>query len=122
MVDASAMSMQVNLFISGRKLKDLDTFSKSDPQCWLFEQQPNKQWTKIAQTEIINNNLNPDFQTSFTLAYFFEKVQRYKFMMVDADNTSGSDYDEIGEVETTMGSLMGAARQTFTANLTHKGQ
>jgi len=37
MVDASQMSMQVNLFISGRKLKDLDTFSKSDPQCWLFE-------------------------------------------------------------------------------------
>jgi len=40
-------------------------------------------------------------------------------MMVDADNKTGSDYDEIGEVETTMGSLMGAARQTFTANLTH---
>ena len=32
MVSAGAqMMMQVNLFISGRKLKDLDTFSKSDP-------------------------------------------------------------------------------------------
>ena len=66
------MSMQVELFISGRKLKDLDTFSKSDPQCRLYEWK-NNQWMKIAQTETIMNNLNPDFKTSFTCAYFFEK-------------------------------------------------
>jgi len=39
MVNAAAnnLSMPVDLFISGRKLKDLDTFSKSDPQCLIFE-------------------------------------------------------------------------------------
>ena len=74
---------------------------------------------KIAQTETINNNLNPDFQTSFNVNYFFEKVQHYKFMMVDVDN--GDSYDTIGEVEVTMGNLMGAKRQTWTANLTHNG-
>ena len=34
---ADTLSMQVNLFVSGRKLKDLDAFSKSDPQCLIFE-------------------------------------------------------------------------------------
>ena len=38
MVEAgsNAMMTKVNLFVSGRKLKDLDTFSKSDPQCRLM--------------------------------------------------------------------------------------
>ena len=52
--------MQVNLFISGRKLKDLDAFSKSDPVCLVFEQ-INGSWRKIGKTEQIKNNLNPDF-------------------------------------------------------------
>ena len=42
--------MQVNLFISGRKLKDLDAFSKSDPMCLVFEK-IGKQWKKIGMTE-----------------------------------------------------------------------
>ena len=37
MVQAASMMMQVNLFVSARKLKDFDTFSKSDPQCRLYE-------------------------------------------------------------------------------------
>lgn len=68
-----SLSMQVNLFISGRKLKNLDTFSKSDPQCKVYEMQ-NNQWREIGKTEIINNNLNPNFETCFTVAYWFEKV------------------------------------------------
>ena len=119
MVSASNMSMRVHLFVSGRKLKDLDTFSKSDPQCRLYEKR-NNNWVMIAQTETIQNQLNPDFNTSFTVAYYFEKVQHYKFQMVDVDN--GSNFDVIGEVEVTMGSLMGAPRQTWTADLKHNGK
>ena len=75
---ADSMSMQVNLFVSGRKLKDLDTFSKSDPQCILSEQR-NGQWLKLGMTEQVKNSLNPDFTTSFTISYYFEKVQTLKF-------------------------------------------
>ena len=46
-------------------------------------------------------------------------MQKFKFVMVDVDN--GDSYDMIGETEVTMGSLMGAVRQTYTANLTHNG-
>ena len=54
MVEANSLQMQVNLFVSGRKLKDLETFSKSDPQCLLYEKR-NNQWIKIGQTEQIKN-------------------------------------------------------------------
>ena len=111
--------MQVNLFISGRKLRDLDTFSKSDPQCKVLEFQ-NGSWRQIGQTEVIQNNLNPDFETSFTVAYWFEKVQRFKFQMVDVDSATGQG-DLIGEIETTMGDLMGAKKQMWVGNLTQAG-
>mgnify|MGYP001626783864 CR=1 FL=1 len=42
--------------------------------------------------------------------------------MVDSDDKTGEENDIIGEVVTTMGSLMGAARQTFTADLSHQGK
>lgn len=35
--------------------------------------------------------------------------------MIDGDGDG--DYDTIGEVEVTMGKLMGAPKQTWTANL-----
>ena len=65
--------MKINLYISGRKLKDLDTFSKSDPKCILFEWK-NMKWVQIAQTEQITNTLNPDFKTAITMNYFFERL------------------------------------------------
>ena len=40
-------------------------------------------------------------------------------MLID-DDGSGS-YETIGEVETSMGAVMGAKAQTFSAPLTHKG-
>ena len=101
------LAMQVNLFVSGRKLRDLDTFSKSDPQCILYENRNNR-WVKIGSTEQVKNSLNPDFQTSFTVSYYFEKIQQFKFVMIDGDG--GGDYDSIGEVQTTMGKLMGAKK------------
>ena len=40
-------------------------------------------------------------------------------MLIDGDG--GSDYDEIGEIEVTMGKLMGAKKQIYTADLTYQG-
>ena len=41
-------------------------------------------------------------------------------MLIDGDG--GGDYDTIGEIEVTMGKLMGAKKQIFTGDLTHQGQ
>ena len=86
---------QVELYISGRNLQDLDFFSKSDPLCILSEYNDSiKKWVKLGQTEQVPNNLNPDFKTRFTLNYFYERDQRLKFEMVDVDNVG--NYDLIG--------------------------
>jgi hypothetical protein len=97
--------MRVELFIAGRKLKDLDAFSKSDPQCRVFEM-INNSWVLRGSTEQIKNNLNPDFTKKITINYFFEKMQKLKFEMIDGDGAG--EYDVVGDIETTMGNIMGA--------------
>jgi|Transcript_47183 Ca2+-dependent lipid-binding protein len=121
MVLANNLKERVNLFVSGRNLKNLDVMSRSDPRCLLFEKQ-GERWVKIGETETIQNNLNPDFKTSFTVDYYFEKTQHFRFCMIDSDNSSGTDYDEIGDVTVVMGKLMGAPRQVWTESLSKKGQ
>lgn len=116
---ADSLMMQVNLYVSGRKLRDLDTFSKSDPVCILSENR-NGHWHKLGLTEQIKNSLNPDFTTSFTVPYYFEKVQNLKFQMIDGDGAG--DYDVIGEVDVTMGVIMGSRAQVWNGNLSYHGQ
>ncbi len=70
---ADTLSMQITLYISARNLKNLDVFTKSDPRCEVQEFVNNK-WVVIGKTETINNNLNPDFKTSITMSYYFEKI------------------------------------------------
>ena len=71
MQDAT-LSSKVHLYISGRGLRNLDTFSKSDPICRVYEKRQNH-WVKVGGTEMIKDNLNPDFEQAITLPYFFEK-------------------------------------------------
>ena len=42
--------------------------------------------------------------------------------MLDIDGSPGANHDVIGEVEVTMGKLMGAPKQTFNANLTYQNK
>jgi hypothetical protein len=75
-------------------------------------------WVERGRTEQIKNNLNPDFKSRILLNYFFEKAQNLKFMMIDGD---GQDYDLIGEIQTSMGKVMGAKAQMLTQDLTVSG-
>ena len=118
-VPQSELCMRVNLYISGRSLKDLDVFSKSDPVCTVYEKVKGK-WIKHGSTERINDNLNPDFQTALTLPYFFEKKQELKFEMIDDDGKG--TFDLIGAVETTMGTILGAKKQMYEQPLLADGK
>ena len=59
--------------------------------------------------------MNPNFEKTFTVSYFFEKKQELKFVM-ENDNKNGNN-DVIGECITSMGALMGAKDQTFRGDL-----
>lgn len=68
--------VQLELFISARALKDLDVFSKSDPYVKVyFKKAPNQPWTFLGKTETVDNCLNPNFQKTFVVDYFFETRQ-----------------------------------------------
>ena len=61
-------------------------------------------WTKTEQTEVVSNNLNPDFMKSFILYYYFERHQSLKFKVLDHDG--GNTYNNIGTVETTLAKIL----------------
>ena len=101
---------QVELKISCRNLVDMDIFSKSDPFVVVYTKSNVKsEWREIGRTEVIMDNLNPDFVKSFKLDYFFEEQQYLKFDVYDLDSESHdlSTHDFIGKFVTTLGAIVG---------------
>ncbi|TNV80072.1 hypothetical protein FGO68_gene6821 [Halteria grandinella] len=119
--DSSTASSKVQLFISCRNLKDVDIISVSDPQVIIYTRaNPRDGWMKLDQTEVMKNNLNPNFEKSFIVSYYFERHQYFKFDVVDSNNIGGN-LDAIGSVETTLGNIVGAKQQTFIGELQKQG-
>lgn len=109
-------SNKVQLSLSCRNLVDLDFLSKSDPEVHVYIKDAKaKNYSLVGKTEMILNNLNPDFTRTFNIDYFFEKEQWVKFEVYDDDNTG---LEHIGDCETTLAKIMTANKQTFIADLT----
>lgn len=101
-------SNKIQLTISCRNLADLDILSKSDPEVHVFlRDSKSTRYTMIGKTEMILNNLNPDFTKVFVIDYFFEKEQIIKFEVYDVDNTG---LEHIGSLETTISRIMCSQR------------
>ncbi len=116
-IGIDAMKERVALYISCRKLKDMDLTSKTDPQVDVFvKDRTSKDWYLCGKTEVINNNLNPDFSKFIECDYYFEREQHVRFMLWDVDSTAKREF--IGKCETTIGKIIGAPRQTFLSDLT----
>ncbi|CAD8199413.1 unnamed protein product [Paramecium pentaurelia] len=92
----------------------MDIFSKSDPFVVLQIQQ-NKNWFDIGKTEIVYDNLNPNFTKTFIIDYFFECQQPLKFIVNDDDGNGKFDF--IGSVETTLGSIAGSRDQVLIVDI-----
>ncbi|XP_053377222.1 copine-8-like isoform X1 [Mercenaria mercenaria] len=100
---------QVEISVSCRGLRDLDTFSKSDPLCVLFTRDGKTgSYYEFGRTEMISDNLNPDFVKKFVINYYFEESQKLKFEIYDVDSKSSrlSDHDFLGRMECTLGEVV----------------
>ena len=97
---------KVEFFLSCRSLKNMDVFSKSDPQIILSIKTPSNQWAEFGRTEMIKDNLNPNFSKTFQLDYIFETQQHIKFDCIDIDSVTSFDF--IGSVATTVGHIVGS--------------
>jgi hypothetical protein len=54
----------VDIFVSATNLTDLDFFTVSDPMCSLKTRKCNENlasWIKVGETEVVDNNLNPEW-------------------------------------------------------------
>ncbi len=72
-------------------------------------------WRKVGETEVIQNNLNPDWRTTVKIFFQFEINQTVRIEVVDSDG--GKDVDLIGQVETSVASMVGSKQQTFESDI-----
>ena len=61
-----------------RNLPWLDEGSKSDAFCVLWQVDKLGDKTKLGQTEVISNNLNPKFEKEIVVDYYFQKQQNMR--------------------------------------------
>lgn len=96
-------------------MRDLDYVGKSDPFCKVFVKNDERtDWILAGQTEVIKDNLDPEFVTPVTINYFFEKTQQIRFEVWDDDSNKP---DQQGTHSTQVGELVGAKNQTYIAKL-----
>ncbi|KAK0410433.1 hypothetical protein QR680_005130 [Steinernema hermaphroditum] len=116
---------KLRLTLSARGLRDLDYFSKSDPICvvYMFRDAhlAHARKVEIGRTEVVQNCLDPEWNRTFVIDYFFEEKQPIIFEVYDADSKSQNlaDHDFIGAAETTVGDIVGAQGSTKIMKLTN---
>lgn len=119
MVENIQETVKVCLYIKCKGLKDVEVFSKSDPFVEVFERTNETDWNKIGQTEVIWDNLNPEFTKSFELDYYFEVQIYLKFSVFDAnmENLKEIKGKLLGEAETTLSEIIGMKGHSIVKNL-----
>eukprot|EP01118_Nematostelium_gracile_P014353 TRINITY_DN556_c0_g1_i2.p1 TRINITY_DN556_c0_g1~~TRINITY_DN556_c0_g1_i2.p1 ORF type:complete len:528 (+),score=164.45 TRINITY_DN556_c0_g1_i2:60-1643(+) len=110
---------KVELSISCENLVKLDHLSQSDPLVVVNLQQKDLTWKRIGTTELLKNDPNPKFATPIPIQYFFEEIQRLKFYVLDIDSFDQIEAtlkgnDQIGEVECTLGEIVGGRGSSKT--------
>jgi len=97
----------VNLHLSARDLPNMDMVGLSDPLCVLFIFD-NGKWFEFGRTEVIHNNLNPDWVKFFPIMLIFEIRQPIMFRIFDVDSDSPdlSKHDFIGEVQVDLSQIV----------------
>ncbi|KAJ3280419.1 hypothetical protein HK104_000671 [Borealophlyctis nickersoniae] len=73
------------------------------------------EWVEIGRTEVLINNPDPDFAKQFVVDYYFEEVQRLRFVVLDVDGPSQrpEDHDFVGAIETTLADIVNAKGRTL---------
>ena len=106
----------INLHVSAKNLADMDIITVSDPLCVLYTFE-NGKWSEVSRTEVIWNNLNPEWVKFFTIMYIFEIRQPLLFRVydVDSENEDLSHQDFIGEVQIELSQIVS---NTTTTQLT----
>ena len=78
---------KLSIGFSCENLPNMDTTSESDPFVVLYKK-INREWKQIGHTEIIHDNLNPQFVKKILVDYHFEEQEFFKVEVYDSDDDS----------------------------------
>jgi Ca2+-dependent lipid-binding protein len=117
-MDMNAHS-EVELRFSCSNLPNMDVMSKTDAFVVIYLQ--NSQGIiELGRTEVVYDNLNPEFSKGVHLTYHFEEIQTIILKVYDEDSKGIQDlnkHDYIGECAFHLGSLMSSYGQSLSYNL-----
>jgi len=111
---------QLQLFVSCRKLADVDRFSVSDPRVEVqIKGHGQADFQHFGLSEIAWNNLNPDFAEAFVLDYHFEEQVGLRFNVFHVRDRSGDIRNAvlIGTVECSLHDIVGSQGQQLIRTL-----
>lgn len=79
---------------------------KSDTQVVLKMKWSQKQteWSEVDHTEVVHDNLDPNYEHSFDLVLNFGQEVRLRFEVVDLDSDGSTE--QIGYIEVTLADLL----------------
>lgn len=103
---ANSLKQKVSLTFEGINLPNLDQGSKTDAFCVLFQLQGNRK-SKIGETEVVADSLNPKWVKNINVDYYFEAQQNFRVELYDADDPSKlfdlTKHDYVGGYDFTLG-------------------
>jgi len=108
------------LTFSCSNLPNLDRASKTDPFCVVWELKGNQK-IKRGQTEVILDNLSPEFVTTIQVDYHFEEQQTFQLDVYDADDMNQINnlqkQDLVGGQKFTLHQIVTKPNQTAAFDL-----
>lgn len=115
-----ALKSKVTLTFAAEKLPNLDKSSKSDPMLVLW-QEDNGRKKFLGQTEVVADNLSPQWVTSIDVDYFFEQSQNMLVGIYDIDDANRlndlSAQEEVGTFSFTLGKVVSSRNQELSGQI-----
>lgn len=116
---SAACTSQIEMTLSCQDLLNLDVMSKSDPFCIVqMKESWQNNFFEVGRTEMIDDNLCPEWVKKFILNYNFETIQKIRFEVWDKDSSGGDDF--LGEFETTVAEIVSFNGRQFRGKLKNR--
>ena len=113
-IHGQGLSQTLRLTFACRDLPNLDTFTRTDGMAVLHEKKGSI-WSMVGMTEVIMDNLNPEWVKCFDVPYKFEEKQIFRITVYDIDDFKNlqnwSSHDLVGRVEFTLHEVVTAKDQ-----------
>jgi len=105
MINQNHLQQTLRLTFGCKNLPNMDTFTRTDGIAVLSEKR-GTMWQRLGMTEVIMDNLSPEWVKCFDVSYKFEEQQVFRVAVYDVDNFEKLNqldlHTKVGEIEFTL--------------------